>query len=85
MDALPGSGVSLMDATLPAHFSDPAFDFPFRDVLAPSYNYQASDNTWLAMRGYDLTADLSTLDLPALILWGEDDSFRSVHGRSDPR
>jgi proline iminopeptidase len=75
MDPLPGSGVSLMDAVLPAHFSDPAFDFPFRDVLAPSYNYQASDNTSEAIRGYDLTAGLSTLDLPALILWGEDDSF----------
>ena len=75
MDPLPGGSTSLMDAVLPAHFSDPTFAFPYYDVLAPSHNYQASGNTWDAMRGYDLTAGLSTLELPVLILWGEDDSF----------
>ncbi len=75
MDPLPGGSISLMDATLPAHFSDPTFELPYGDVLAPSHNYQASDNTWEAMRGYDLTTSLSTLNLSTLILWGEDDSF----------
>lgn len=65
-----------LEAILPAYFSDPTFMFAADDPGgAPEENTAVNQLTWTAITGYDLTADLAELRLPALILYGADDPF----------
>jgi proline iminopeptidase len=65
-----------LEAILPAYFSDPTFTFATDDPGgAPEENTAVNQLTWTAITGYDLTADLAELRLPALILYGADDPF----------
>lgn len=67
---------------LPAYFSDPNFWFSPDDLgSAPMIDDRTSkvnDLTWTINASYDLSANLATLDLHVLNLWGEDDPVRPV-------
>lgn len=73
---LPPELENSLEAILPAYFSDPTFTFATDDPGgAPEHNTAVNDLTWQTMADYDLTADLATLDVPVLILYGADDPF----------
>lgn len=63
-------------AILPAYFSDPTFWFsPDDRGGAPEYNNTVNSLTMSALRGFDITADIAGINLPVLILMGQDDPF----------
>ena len=70
---IPPTIQSLADL-LPAYFSDPHFVMP-SELQDMYFNPVVERKTWEALRDYDFSAELDTLDQPILILWGEDDPF----------
>lgn len=64
------------DPVLRAYFSDPNFWFSPDDKGGPpEFSQVASQMTWTAIAGFDLTDEVATLTHPVLVLWGEDDPF----------
>ena len=64
------------DPVLRAYFSDPNFWFSPDDKGGPpEFSQVASQMTWTAIVGFDLTDEVATLTHPVLVLWGEDDPF----------
>jgi len=64
------------DPQLPAYFSDPNFNFSPDDRGGPpEFSPVASEMTWAAMQGYDLTEEVAQLQLPVLVLCGKDDPY----------
>jgi pimeloyl-ACP methyl ester carboxylesterase len=70
---LPSGVDEQFEAILPAYLSDPAAEL--EGWQAPTNNQRTNSLTWTTVRGYDLSASLSQLTLPVLILWGQDDPF----------
>jgi len=63
-------------AILPAYFSDPRFWFSDHDKGGPpEYNNTVNKLTMSALRGYDITKHVAGINLPVLILMGQDDPF----------
>jgi pimeloyl-ACP methyl ester carboxylesterase len=64
------------DPQLPAYFSDPNFFFSPDDKGGPpEFSPVASEMTWAAVQGYDLTDEVAQLQHPVLVLCGKDDPF----------
>jgi len=67
------------DPHLPAYFSDPKFYFsPDDRGGAPEFSTVASEMTWAAVQGYDLTTEIAQLQLPVLVLCGKDDPYAQM-------
>ena len=73
---LPQEVDSLSDI-LPAYFSDPAFDLP-EELQNMYYDPTVEQETWETLEGEDLAAGVDQLQLPVLLLYGEDDPFGSA-------
>jgi pimeloyl-ACP methyl ester carboxylesterase len=73
---LPPEVDSLSDI-LPAYFSDPAFELP-EELQNMYYDPMVEQETWAALEGEDLAAGVGELQLPVLLLYGEDDPFGSA-------
>jgi len=71
---LPDSGAAVVQALLPAYFSDPAFSRP-DELRNMSFDAGVSDLTYRQTEAWDFRAQVRELDVPALMLWGEDDPF----------
>jgi proline iminopeptidase len=80
---LPQDVRSLSDI-LPAYFSDPAFDLP-EELQNMYYDTTVEQETWAALDGEDLSAGVEGLQLPVLLLYGEDDPFGSAFFESTER
>jgi proline iminopeptidase len=64
------------DPLLPAYFSDPNFYFSPDDKGGPpEFSQVASEMTWAAVQGYDLTNEVAQLQQPILVLCGKDDPY----------
>lgn len=64
------------DPQLPAYFSDPNFNFSPDDRGGPpEFSSVASEMTWAAVQGYDLSDEIAHLQLPVLVLCGKDDPY----------
>lgn len=64
------------DPTLRAFFSDPNFYFSPDDKGGPpEFSPVASQMTWAAVQGYDLTSEVAQLRLPVLVMCGKDDPY----------
>lgn len=64
------------EAILPAYFSDPGFWFSSEDKGgAPEFNNTVNKLTMSALGGFDITAEVAGINLPVLILMGQDDPF----------
>jgi len=64
------------DPTLRAFFSDPNFNFSPDDKGGPpEFSPVASQMTWAAVQGYDLTNEVAHLQHPVLVLCGKDDPY----------
>jgi proline iminopeptidase len=64
------------DPTLPAFFSDPNFYFSTDDKGGPpEFSPVASQMTWAAVQGYDLTNEVAKLRQPVLVMCGKDDPY----------
>jgi proline iminopeptidase len=72
--ASPSTSEELLLAILPAYFSDPEFKMP-DELLEMSFNQQVSDLTLAALGEWDFRHEVSQLEIPVLMLWGEDDPF----------
>jgi proline iminopeptidase len=65
-----------IDPLLPAYFSDPTFTFPEgARGAAPEFDQMVSDLTYPNLDGMDLRDELALLQLPVLLMFGEDDPF----------
>jgi pimeloyl-ACP methyl ester carboxylesterase len=73
---LPPEVDSLSDI-LPAYFSDPAFELS-EELQNMYYDPMVEQETWAALEGEDLAAGVGELQLPVLLLYGEDDPFGSA-------
>lgn len=63
-------------AVLPAYFSDPTFWFSVDDQGGPpAYNNTVNRRTMSVLMDFDITAQVAEIDLPVLILMGQDDPF----------
>jgi len=64
------------DPQLPAYFSDPNFNFSTDDRGGPpEFSPVASQMTWAAVQGYDLTNEVAKLQHPVLVMCGKDDPY----------
>ena len=64
------------DPTLRAFFSDPNFYFSLDDKGGPpEFSPIASQMTWAAIQGYDLTNEVAKLRHPVLVMVGKDDPY----------
>ena len=70
----PTTGSELIEAILPAYFSDPNFMVP-DELNETTFSETVSQLTMSAMGNWDFTAEVTMLDHPVLMLWGEDDPF----------
>jgi proline iminopeptidase len=59
---------------LPAYFSDPQFSMP-DELRTMHYSPKVEQMTWSAVASYDFASGLDRLDIPILVLWGENDPF----------
>lgn len=80
---LPPDLQSLSDI-LPAYFSDPGFAMP-EELQGMYYDPVVEQETWTALEGYDFADGLGDLQLPVLLLWGEDDPFGTAYLESTKR
>lgn len=71
---LPSASEELILAILPAYFSDPEFVMP-DEIVNMSFDQNVSDQTFAALGEWDFRAEVSQLQHPVLMLWGEDDPF----------
>ena len=70
----PSGGVEIVQAILPAYFSDPNFEMP-KELKNISFNQNVSDHTFSELGEWDFTEEVNKIELPVLILWGADDPF----------
>ena len=71
----------MVAASVAAYFSDPVFTPP-TEFGAMNYPLSVLEASLAAQMPYDLTSQLGALELPVLILWGEDDPFGVEWARS---
>ncbi len=71
---LPSGGVEIVQAILPAYFSDPHFEMP-KELKNMSFNQNVSDHTFSELGEWDFTEEVNKIEFPVLILWGADDPF----------
>ncbi len=67
-------GVEIVQAILPAYFSDPNFKMP-KELKNISFNQNVSDHTFSELGEWDFIEEVNKIELPVLILWGADDPF----------
>jgi proline iminopeptidase len=73
-DSLPGDLASLLEAILPAYFSDPEFEIP-GEISKSSFSQDVYQQTFSALGNWDFTQEVSKLTHPVLLCWGKDDPF----------
>jgi pimeloyl-ACP methyl ester carboxylesterase len=71
---LPSGGVEIVQAILPAYFSDPNFEMP-KELKNMSFNQNVSDHTFSELGEWDFTEEVNKIELPVLIMLGADDPF----------
>jgi len=71
---LPLTSKEVLQAILPAYFSDARFEMP-EELKGMSFNQAASDGTYAGIGEWDFASEVSQLSLPVLMLWGEADPF----------
>jgi proline iminopeptidase len=74
-EVLPTDSAAMLQAILPAYFSDPKFTFSTDEDAPPQYSQIANELTWSAIGEYDFRSEVAELNHPILLLWGEDDPF----------
>ena len=70
----PGNTKDLIEAILPAYFSDPEFPVPV-ELKNTDFNETTYERTLAAVGNWDINAEAAGLTHPVLFLWGEDDPF----------
>ena len=70
----PGSDKELIQAILPAYFSDPNFELP-EELSNMSFDRAISNQIMSEVGEWNFTEDAGKLDHEILFLWGEDDPF----------
>ena len=73
-ETLPQDLESLMEAILPAYFSDPKFKIP-AEIRETSFSQEVNQQTFSALGNWDFSQEVSQLTHPVLLLWGKDDPF----------
>ncbi|MFC1956351.1 alpha/beta fold hydrolase [Chloroflexota bacterium] len=73
-EVLPTTSAELIEAILPAYFSDPHFMVP-DELIETTFSETVSQLTMSAMGNWAFTPEVAMLDHPVLMLWGEYDSF----------
>jgi pimeloyl-ACP methyl ester carboxylesterase len=71
---LSGSDRELIQAILPAYFSDPEFERP-DELKHMSFNRSVSNQVLSEVGEWDFADDVRRLDHQILFIWGEDDPF----------
>jgi len=71
---LPPNISELLEAILPAYFSNPSYKIP-DELKRTSIRANTNQMTLSAVGDWDFTAEVARLDHRVLILWGEDDPF----------
>jgi CubicO group peptidase (beta-lactamase class C family)/pimeloyl-ACP methyl ester carboxylesterase len=64
----------VLEAILPAYFSDPGFRIP-DELKETPYNVTVYQQTLSTLGNWDFTSEVGKLDHQVLMLWGEDDPF----------
>ncbi len=70
----PGNMKDVIEAILPAYFSNPEFPVPL-ELKNTDFNETTYQQTLAAIGDWDLRVDAAELTQPVLFLWGEDDPF----------
>ena len=70
----PGNTKNLIEAILPAYFSDPRFPVPV-EIKNTDFNQTTYQQTLAALGDWDISVDAAGLTHPVLLLWGADDPF----------
>ncbi len=70
----PGNMKDLIEAILPAYFSDPEFQVP-DELKNTDFNEVTYQQTLAELGDWDFSTDIAGLTHPVLFLWGEDDPF----------
>ncbi len=73
-ETLPQDLGSLMEAILPAYFSDPKFKIP-TEIRETSFSQEVNQQTFSALGNWDFSQEASQLTHPVLLFWGKDDPF----------
>jgi len=71
---LPTGPTQLMEAILPAYFSDPNFKIP-DELRETPFNETVYQQTLSTLGNWDFTSEVAKLSHQVLMLWGEDDPF----------
>jgi len=71
---LPPNISELLEAILPAYFSNPSYKIP-DELKRTSIRANTNQMTLSAVGDWDFTAEVAKLDHRVLMLWGEDDPF----------
>lgn len=73
-ETLPQDLESLLEAILPAYFSDPKFKIP-AEIRETSFSQEVNQQTFSALGNWDFSQEVSQLTHPVLLFWGKDDPF----------
>ncbi len=73
-ETLPQDLESLLEAILPAYFSDPKFKIPV-EIKETSLSPEVYQQTYSALGNWDFSQEVSQLTHSVLLLWGKDDPF----------
>ena len=72
--SLPMDTKHLLEAILPAYFTDPEFKIP-EELKETAFNETAYQQTLATIGNWDFKEEVAKLTHPVLILWGENDPF----------
>lgn len=72
--SLPVNTKHLIEAILPAYYSDPEFKIP-KELKETAFNETAYQQTLAAIGNWDFKEEVAKLTHPVLMLWGENDPF----------
>lgn len=73
-ESLPNDLASLLEAILPAYFSDPEFEIP-KKIRESHFSQEVYQQTFSALGNWDFSREVSELTHPFLLCWGMDDPF----------
>ena len=73
-DSLPRDLASLLEAILPAYFSDPEFEIP-AEIKESHFSQEVYQQTFSALGNWDFSREVRELTHPVLFCWGKDDPF----------
>ncbi len=72
--SLPMDTKHLLEAILPAYFSDPKFKIP-EELKETAFSETAYQQTLITLGNWDFKEEVAKLTHPVLMLWGENDPF----------